>query len=191
MQGSGAAARLPKAVGAPGMMGGVIATPPTILGGRVAPPCGMAPVGVVHEEHACVVGVPQLVLQCAQFAPAQCELGNAPFAGGVDAADKSGWDMCAAAVPKGSFVNPLPFCRPKPVLGGAIGEDTWSAMTRYIHETRRRESESAHTRPVTLPPRVHGHRHAARSHSRHPQVRSHTGVSVNLVGELIAPHATP
>ena len=133
----------------------------------------------------------QLVLQCAQFAPAQCELGNAPFAGGVDAANKSGWDMCAAAVPKGSFVNPLPFCRPKPVLGGAIGEDTWSAMTRYIHETRRRESESAHTRPVTLPPRVHGHRHAARSHSRHPQVGSHTGVSVNLVGELIAPHATP
>ena len=158
MQGSGAAARLPKAVGAPGMMGGVIATPPTILGGRVAPPCGMAPMGVVHEEHACVAGVPQLVLQCAQFAPAQCELGNAPFAGGVDAADKSGWDMCAAAVPKGSFVNPLPFCRPKPVLGGAIGENTWSAMTRYIHETRRRESESAHTRPVTLPPRVHGHR---------------------------------
>ena len=79
MQGSGAAARLPKAVGAPGMMGGVIATPPTILGGRVVP-CGMAPMGVVHEEHACVAGVPQLVLQCAQFAPAQCELGNAPFA---------------------------------------------------------------------------------------------------------------
>ena len=80
MQGSGAAARLPKAVGAPGMMGGVIATPPTILGGRVAPPYGMAPVGITYEECACAIGVPQLGLQCAQFVPAQCELGNAAFA---------------------------------------------------------------------------------------------------------------
>ena len=60
----------------------IVGMPPTILGTKLAgsPPTGTAPAGAVHEEHACAFGVPQLVLQCAQFAPAQCELGNAAFA---------------------------------------------------------------------------------------------------------------
>ena len=80
----------------------IVGMPPTILGTKLAGSPATALMGVVHDEHAGAVGVPQLVLQCAQFAPAQCELGSVAFAWGVDAADISGWDMCAAVVPKGS-----------------------------------------------------------------------------------------